>query len=90
VARVQNGFFVREVVIQCGLANAELLGDVIQGRGVVSLFPKCPKGCVQDFHPPPTPLLTNVGDRVAVDPVGGIEAVAPGFVVNLNDDSISP
>ena len=43
------------------MVNAQLLGDVIEGRGVVSLLPKYPKGSVQDFHPPPAPLLTNVG-----------------------------
>jgi hypothetical protein len=49
VTRPQDGFLVGEVVVQCGLPNAEVLRDVVE-RGAVESFPaERPQGCVEDF-----------------------------------------
>ena len=51
VALVQDGFLVREVVVQRRLPHADLSGDVVERDRVVSPLPERSKRCSEDLSP---------------------------------------
>jgi hypothetical protein len=60
MAGVEDRFLIGEVVIERRLPDPELLGDVLEGRGVVAPFPERPEGRVQDLRPSALALGADV------------------------------
>jgi hypothetical protein len=60
VAGVEDRFLVGEVVVQGGLADAEQLGDVPEGGGVVPVLAERPQRGREDLLPPAPALLADV------------------------------
>jgi hypothetical protein len=60
VTLVQDRFLVGEVVVQGGLADAEVLGDVLERGGVVAVLTERPECRVKDLGTAPLPLAADV------------------------------
>ena len=60
MALVEDCFLVGEIVIERGLSQAQVFGDVVQGGGVIPLLPKRAESCMQYLRAPTLSLFANV------------------------------